>query len=270
MKNGKNNDNKTIVNGAVALFIVALIALGCTCGRGSGSAPPEYVGAWRGADGTILTIRADGTGDYKSGGSEVTNGSVEIKDGNLSLTLFGMGKTFKIDEAPKGDRMKLDGVVFTKGDGSGVTGDKDTSSKKDSDDRTDSDKRSSGDMPADSEVNALVKNTTADFADAVENEDFSDFMANTSTEFQAQFTPDRMSQVFSTFLEKKEAAVPILRNAVNSQPQYSPPPKIETKQGKQVLVANGKLPAGNYTVNFEYEYVQNGSDWKLIKIQIKL
>lgn len=257
------------VSTALAVGLLIFIGLGCF-GRGGGASPPEYVGAWKGADGTILTIRADGSGDYKSGGSEVTNGSVEVKDKKLSLTLMGIGKTFTVDEAPKGDRMKLDGIVFTKGSGSSATSDKDSTAPKTSEDRSSADKTDSGETPGSSEIDSLVKNTTNDFASAVEDEDFSSFMANTSDQFQTEFSADRMKEVFKTFIEKKDAAVPILREATDAQPDYSSPPKVEEKMGRKVLVANGSLPAGRYKVNFEYEYVQDGNDWKLWKIQVKL
>ncbi|HSK73799.1 MAG TPA: hypothetical protein VK892_19030 [Pyrinomonadaceae bacterium] len=262
---GKN----TKASGLFALAIIALIALGCTCGGGSGTVPPEYVGAWTGDDGSTLTIRSDASGDFKKGGKEVTNGSVEVKDGQLSITFIGIGETLKIDEPPKGNQMKLNGVTYRKQGGSTVA-DKTDSDNKDrfSDDKNSSEKTDSGEMPSDTEIKSLVKETTRDFADAIEAEDFSSFMATTSSAFQKEFSADQMEKVFTTFIDKKDVVVPILRDA--GEPKFSPPPNIQTKLGKKVLVADGTMPSGRYTVNFEYEYAQDGGDWKLQKIQVKM
>jgi hypothetical protein len=266
-----SNGNKTLVNGAVALFIVALIALGCTCGGGSGSAPPEYVGSWTGSDGSTLTIRNDGSGDYKSGsgGSEVTNGSVEIKDGKLSLTLLGFGKTLNIDEPPKNGQMKLEGIVYKSGGGSTIVDTKSSPGDTESSNK-DTKTTGSGDVPSDSELQTLVKQTTSDFADAVENEDFSDFVPKTSNAFQKEFSASKMKEVFAAFITQKAATVPGLRKASDSTAQFSPKPKVESRRGKKVLVANGKSSASPNTVNFEYEYVLEDGDWKLEKIQIRI
>lgn len=261
---GKN----TKASGLFALAVIGLIALGCTCG-GKGSVPPEYVGAWTGDDGSTLTIRSDASGDYKKGGKEVTNGSVDVKDGELTIGFLGIGETMKIDEPPKGSQMKLNGVTYRKQGGSTVADKTDSDSKTIfSDDKDSSEKTGSGEMPSDSEIDSLVKQTTADFADAIEAEDFSSFMANTSDAFQSEFSAEQMKKVFATFMDKKEVVVPILRDA--GEPKFSPQPNIQTKQGRKVLVADGTMPSGRYTVNFEYQYAQDGGEWKLQKIQVKM
>lgn len=103
------------------LAIAALFIVGIACG-GSGAADakqagPEYVGAWVGSDGATITIRSDGSADYKSGGTSVTGGSAQVseKEKTLKIGLLGLGPTFKIDKAPSGNEMTLDGIVFKKG-----------------------------------------------------------------------------------------------------------------------------------------------------------
>jgi hypothetical protein len=105
--------NKNLLSFSVA--VVALLAVGLGCAS-STPPPTHYVGAWTGADGTLLTIRDDGSGDYKSGSSNVTNGSVTVDEGakTLKLTLAGMGPKYKIDTPPTGNEMTLDGVVYRK------------------------------------------------------------------------------------------------------------------------------------------------------------
>ncbi|MBV9216443.1 MAG: hypothetical protein JO053_09720 [Acidobacteria bacterium] len=113
-----NYQNKFAMLSALA----ALIVVGLACGK-STPPPAAYVGTWTGSDGTTITIRADGSGDYKSGNSNVTNGNVTVDEGakTLKITLAGLGPSYNIDKAPAGDSMTLSGVVFKKGGGSSTT-----------------------------------------------------------------------------------------------------------------------------------------------------
>lgn len=242
-----NKDSKNLVNGAIALIIISLIALGCTCGRGSGSAPAEYVGSWTGADGSTLTIRADGSGDYK-GSSEVTNGSVEIKDGKLSVTLFGFGKTMTIDEPPKNGKMKLDGVIYSQG-GAVQT------------DKTDQ----SDDREPDAE--ALVKQTLRDFAGAIEQEDFSDFQTKASEAFQSTYTADEMKEKFSGFVQQKRAAVPVLRKAAGTKVNFTNKGET-TENGNRILTAEGTFQHKPEKIRFDNKYVWEDGQWKIISVGI--
>lgn len=93
----------------------ALLIFALACG--SNTPPPAgYVGVWTSPDSTTLTIRSDGSADYKSGNSSVSGGGAVIDEGakTLKITLAGMGPTFKIDKTPDGKQMTLDGIVFKK------------------------------------------------------------------------------------------------------------------------------------------------------------
>ncbi len=116
MKARKPFFNSNFPVGIIAVGLLMMLSLAC----GSSAPPPsQYVGAWSAEDGTTLTIRNDGSGDYKSGGTSVTNGSVTVDESakTLKVTLAGLGPTFKIDKAPSATEMTLDGVLFKKGDG---------------------------------------------------------------------------------------------------------------------------------------------------------
>src|ERR1700752_3370914 len=118
---------KNRLNLLLAVGILVAICLAC----GSKTPPPtQYVGSWTGADGTEITIRMDGSGDYKSGNSSVSGGTVGIQQSgkSLKITMLTRGPTFTIDKPPSGDEMTLSGVVFRKGGGSGTK--TDTTSKK--------------------------------------------------------------------------------------------------------------------------------------------
>ena len=94
-----NKNNKITISILFAIF--ALIVLGCSGGSKTPMKPlpSEFVGSWTGSDGSTISIRGDGSGDYHSGNFKVEGGKAEMsEDGkSLSITFFGIGKTLKID-----------------------------------------------------------------------------------------------------------------------------------------------------------------------------
>jgi hypothetical protein len=78
----------------------------------------SFTGDWQGADGTKISIRADGTGNFQSGSSNVTGGQTKINETSrtLEIGLFGIKKTWRIDQPPRtvggAMQMKLDGMLF--------------------------------------------------------------------------------------------------------------------------------------------------------------
>lgn len=260
--NRKNSGaNKTLINGTIALFIVALIALGCTCGRGSGSAPAEYVGSWTGSDGSTLAIRGDGSGDYK-GSSEVTNGSVEIKDGKLSVTLFGFGKTMNIDESPKNGQMKLDGIVYKLVGGTTLV---DTKSD---DKKTEAPAKkadaSKAEIPADDELQYMAKTTLLDFNDAIQQADFTNFHRKIAKAWQKQVTPEQFKQGFNDFIVKKVEISEIKQMDAN----FTSSPKIDKSRGLKELVVEGRYDTSPLPTKFKLNYVPEGKEWKLYGIEV--
>ena len=129
---------------------------------------------------------------------------------------------------------------------------------------------SSGEMPGKDLLNAMIKETTADFASAISTEDFSKIYSKASTDFQSTYTESQMKDVFSTFLKNKSRVLPILAKTVSMEPTFSPEPYLRTEQGLNILVANGKYATKPVPMNFEYEYVKRGGTWKMLKLVIKL
>lgn len=125
-------------------------------------------------------------------------------------------------------------------------------------------------MPSDAETTNLVKGTMSDFAEAVEREDFSAFMNGASKEFKAQFTADQLKDVFKVFINKKDVVVPILRDAANMEPKFSPAPAMREEKGHHILVANGTFDTEPAVTNFDTEYVYQDGAWKLLKIEVRL
>ena len=59
---------------------------------------------------------ADGKAGFKLGGKEVTGGGAEIDESakTLTISLFGISNTWKIDQPPSGNSMILSGTRYTK------------------------------------------------------------------------------------------------------------------------------------------------------------
>jgi len=259
-----------------AFFVIGIfifVGLGCfgsgKSGGDSKPAPPAYFGEWKGQDGSTVSIRADGKGDYISGGTKVEGGTVEINEAEktLSITFFGIGPTLKIDNPPTSDEMKLDGVVYRRSGGfststkdSGMTAPKKSTIASDSD----------GDLPSDSEVESLVKETLKDFTDGVEEEDFTNFHENSSKDFQVSLTPSQIKTSFGSFIAQKDKVLPILNSVGASSVKFSSPPKIRTEKDYKILTANGEFPTSPNTTKFETEYELEKGDWKILKFKVQL
>jgi hypothetical protein len=117
---------------------------------------------------------------------------------------------------------------------------------------------------------ALEKDTTADFALAISTEDFSKIYEKSSSDFQNTYTEEQMKDTFKPFIDKKKQVLPILAKSVALEPQYLPDPSIRTEKGLSILVTDGKFATKPLPLNFEYEYVKRGGQWKLLKLVIKL
>ncbi len=256
--------------------ILMFVGLGCFGGKSSSSktVPSEYFGDWKGSDGSTISIRGDGKGDYKSGGTTVDGGTVEIDDAKkeLSITFFSIGPTLKIDSPPSGNEMKLGGVVYKKGGGSTTTTDTkkpvaDTSPTtkespvKNTFDKADAKK---GVMPSDGEMQEIVKESLTDFNDAVKQGDFADFHDKISATWKKQVTPEQFNTAFSEFIQKKLDISEIR----SMEADFSPAPSIDKSQGVSILKVVGQYDTSPNPTRFDMKYVPDGSDWKLLSIRV--
>jgi len=69
-------------------------------------------------------------------------------------------------------------------------------------------------MPDERLLKALIKATTAEFANAISTEQFSTLYNNASSDFQATYTEEQMKNVFKPFIDKKKVVVPILAKSL--------------------------------------------------------
>jgi hypothetical protein len=119
-------------------------------------------------------------------------------------------------------------------------------------------------------VDALVKSTTAQFSSAITTEDFSQMYANSSKEFKNSYTEEKMKEVFKVFIDKKDGVTPILLKAISMDPEYDEDPSFQTRQGYKIIAASGKYATSPLPTRFEYEFIENDGEWKMLKLVVKL
>ena len=138
---------------------------------------------------------------------------------------------------------------------------------KDSDSDSDS---TDGDMPDSTLIKALVKDTTASFANAISTGDFSDIYNDASQDFKSTYTEDQMKDVFKEFIDKKRLILPIMAKAITMTPELSPEPHLRSEKGLSILVVNGKYATSPVPLQFDYEYIKRDDQWKLLKLVVNL
>lgn len=132
------------------------------------------------------------------------------------------------------------------------------------------DEVNSGSMPSDAVLQNMVKETTADFARAIDSNDFADLYAKSSSDFQSTYTEEQMKGVFKPFVDKKRLILPSINKVPDSRAEFSPSPSIRTENGLSILVLDGKFPTKPFPVKFEYEYLFRDGEWKLLKLIVKM
>lgn len=138
---------------------------------------------------------------------------------------------------------------------------------------TDTDTRTettSEDVPPESEVESLVKDTTAVFAKAVDSGDFSDLYQGASSDFRSTYTEEEIKNAFKSYTDKKRIVVPVLKKVAATDAEFSQAPAIRTERGLKILMAKGKFPTKPYAVRYDYEYLMRDGDWKLLKLVINI
>ena len=241
------NRRNASINLIIALGV--LVLAGLACGGSGKPAPAEYVGFWTGGDGATMTIRADGTGDYKSGGAvntSVSGGTVDINDAEktLSIKFVGIGPTFKIDKPPSGDQMTLSGVVYKKGGVSAAL-----------------------EMPTEPELQDLVRATMMDFNDAVQSGDFTDFHKKVAKKWREQNTAEEIKEVFKAFVDNKEQFN--LKPVSGMKATFEPAPTFEPLGGEKALSLSGWYETTPKKLRFELKYLKDDGSWRLGSIRIR-
>lgn len=244
----------------VVLILLALV-LGCSDSGDSSSSgetvkksvSPTYVGVWTGQDGSTVTFRNDGTGDYKSGGKSVSGATVEIdeaaKEIRFSLLGFDSGK-YKIDQTPAGNKMKLDGMEYRRAGGFDAGNSETTADV------------STSEIPSENELRPLVGETLQNFNGAVQQSDFTDFYSAISETWQSQTSAAELTEAFAPLFKQKMDFTPKDEAALN----FAPKPTFESDRTLKVEVNYPTVKGAN--VKFRLRYVKENAGWKLLGIRL--
>lgn len=261
-----------------AVGVLIFVGLGCFgSGKSSSSTPipPAYFGSWTGQDGSTITIRGDGKGDYKSGGTTVDGGTVGVDDAKkeLSITFFGIGPTMKIDSPPTGNQMTLDSVVYKKnGGGSTSTDTKKTvadmpeksSSPKSENKSGEKADASRGEIPEGDELQEMTQITLVEFNDAIQADDFTDFFQTISKLWQRQSSPAKLKEMFQIFIDKKVDIGEVRTMGA----EFTSRPRVDDSKGLKELIIEGKYETSPTPTKFQLKYTPEGKNWKLTGIMV--
>jgi hypothetical protein len=125
-------------------------------------------------------------------------------------------------------------------------------------------------VPSTSVVEGLVKDTIAEFNDAVQSGDFSAMHANASQDFQSTYSVEEMETAFKSYTEKKKVVAPIFSKIPSMSADFSSPPGLRTEKSLKILMAKGEFNTKPYKTRFDFEYVMRGGEWKLLKLIVNV
>jgi hypothetical protein len=120
-----------------------------------------------------------------------------------------------------------------------------------------------GKMPSDKELKALALESLLSFNDAIQRQSFKKFHAEISKLWQKEVTPEKLLQIFQTFVDQEVD----ISSIAKLTPTFAKPPAVNDDG---LLVLQGYYPTQPSRVSFELKYVYE-EDWKLagINVQVK-
>jgi hypothetical protein len=133
-----------------------------------------------------------------------------------------------------------------------------------------SDKRSDRDKDKDYDSKQtinLLRETILDFNEAVQQEDFSDFISERcSKSFRQRYTPRDLEVAFAEFINQKEYVGLILSQVANTVPEYSE--RTFKNFGMDVWEVQGSFDTKPHKTYFNNQYVMENGEWKILLIGI--
>ena len=123
---------------------------------------------------------------------------------------------------------------------------------------------SSGEVPTDRQAQELARTTLMDFNDAIQKDNFEDFHRTMSKPFQKQASPERLREGFKVFVDANID----FSTARHMTAEFSPSPSVEKKSGINHLQLKGFYPTSPRKTNFDFKYIPEGDEWKLISIEV--
>ncbi len=121
---------------------------------------------------------------------------------------------------------------------------------------------SKGEIPADAELQEIVKTTLLDFNSAVTSGDFTTFYGNISKLWQRQTSPAKLEDTFKVFIDGNNN----FSSISSKQAEFSSNPKVDDSKGFKELILEGKYDTSPRPTKFTLKYTPESKNWKLTGI----
>lgn len=120
-----------------------------------------------------------------------------------------------------------------------------------------------GKVPSDKELKALALDSLLSFNDALQTKSFEKFYNKIAKLWQKEVTPDKLLQIFQSFIDKEIDIAPIAKLT----PTFAKAPAVNDDG---LLVIQGSYPTQPSKVSFELKYVYEDSSWALFGIDVQV
>jgi hypothetical protein len=120
-----------------------------------------------------------------------------------------------------------------------------------------------GNVPTDKELKKLALDSLLLFNVAIQTKSFEDFYSHTAKLWQKEVTPEKLLEIFQSFIDKKINIALI----VKEEPAFEGTPAVN-EDG--FLVIKGSYPTQPSKVFFELKYVYEDESWKLVAINVQV
>ncbi len=118
-----------------------------------------------------------------------------------------------------------------------------------------------GIIPPESELDDMAGRSIKLLASAIQRDDYTDFYASIAKLWQNQTSREKLRDQFRVFVDRKIS----LDLIEGTAPVFSESPVID---GNRVLLLTGYYPTRPYRVDFKLKFIREGSEWKLIGIDV--
>jgi len=120
-----------------------------------------------------------------------------------------------------------------------------------------------GNVPTDKELKKLALDSLLLFNVAIQTKSFEDFYSHTAKLWQKEVTPEKLLEIFQSFIDKKINIALI----VKEEPAFEGTPAVN-EDG--FLVIKGSYPTQPSKVFFELKYVYEDESWRLVAINVQV
>lgn len=124
--------------------------------------------------------------------------------------------------------------------------------------------------PSDAVIEGMVKETIAEFNEAIQSGDFAAIHANASQDFQNTYTVDEMKTAFKSYTDKKDVVEPIFEKIPTMPAKFTTPAGIRTEKNLKILMTKGEFETKPFKTRFDFEYVMRDGQWKLLKLIVNV